>query len=139
MYPPGAEEELAGLRVFAWWNRSVPARIQRSARPVRLRRGVLHVNTSTSAWAAELDFMREQLLSTLRAEVPGCAVRDIRFRVGPLPERPAPRDERPPAPPIVPAAELPEELARELARVGDDEVRDAVARAAGTSLGRRPT
>ena len=55
--------------------------------------------------------------------------------MGPFADPPAPPEKPPPA--VVPlnAAELPPRVARELARIGDDALRDAVTKAACMSLG----
>ncbi len=142
VYPGREPDDVAAIRVFHWWRRAVPERVFRRARPVRLQAGTLYVHTATTAWASELEHWKEQLLASIRRRAPDVHVRAIRFRVGPLPEllegsRPA----RPtPAPVVVPT--LPEQLARALARIDDDGLREAVAAAAGVCLGRaaqRPT
>ena len=58
-YPAREPEEAALLRAFTWWQRAVPERVVARARPVKLYGGTLLVHTATSAWAAELDHMRE--------------------------------------------------------------------------------
>ncbi len=123
-------------RLFAWWVRALPARVVERARPVRLRHGTLHVHCTSSAWAQELSFMSDALLARVQQFAPDLTVRSLRFRVGPLPA--VARDTRwiPPPPPRRPATELPEDVGRALARIGDDELRATVARAAALSLGR---
>jgi len=50
-----------------------------------VRRGVLNVTVSHPALLEELSsFQKPQLLAILRREVPGSAILDIRFRVGPV-------------------------------------------------------
>lgn len=80
--------------------------------------------------------MSDTLLARVRQFAPDLVIRGLRFRVGPLPA--IPRDTRwlPPPPPRRPATELPEDVGRALARIGDDELRSTVARAAAYSLGR---
>ena len=104
-----------------------------------MKNGVLYVHTATSAWAAELDPLREALLDSVQRHAPHAGVRDLRFRVGPLPPLPR-RDQREPRPePAEPTAlvELPESLARALARVPDDALRDVIGAAATVSLARQ--
>ena len=122
--------------MFAWWSRSLPARIQKNAHPIKIRRDELLVHASTSAWANELALMHDDFLNGLRQKLPGSPVRRIRFRVGPLPSPDPPRAKAPVAPPVKPT-EGTEEVARELARLRDDDVRDAVAAAAAQVLARR--
>jgi hypothetical protein len=136
VYPAREPADAAAIRVFTWWRRAVPERVYMRARPVRLASGVLWVHTATSAWAAELEHLKEQLLASVQKHAPEANVRGIRFRVGPLPELPkSTRPERPrPAP--IPLAVLPDALARALAGIDDDDLREAIGQAASVSLGR---
>lgn len=124
------------IRVFHWWRRGVPERIYLRARPVRIHAGTLHVHTATSAWASELELMKESLLQSLQEHAPEARIRAIRFRVGPLPDLPmAVRPQRKaPSPVVIPP--LPESLARALASIDDDDLREAIGTAASVSLGR---
>lgn len=139
VYP--APDHLPAVRVFRWWYRAVPARVAERARPVRLRRGVLLVNVASNAWAHELTYLKEDLVRACRRVAPEAGVRDIWFKVGTLPPKPPRPDPRAPAEPGPlhgeQVAQLPEDLARALARITDDRVRTAVAQAASTSLGKR--
>jgi hypothetical protein len=135
-YPSREPEDVAAIRIFHWWRRAVPERVYTRARPVRVFNGTLHVNTATSAWASELEAWKEQLLSSIRRHAPEARVRSIRFRVGPLPELPVgTRPERPPVIPVI-VAPLPEQLARALASIDDDDLREAIGSAAGVGIGR---
>ena len=134
VYP--APDQLETAKVFAWWSRSVPPRILKHARPVRLSRGVLTVHVSSSVWANELHYLSDDLLSRVRNAAPTSGIQKIRFQVGPLPDIPK-RLQIPPTPaPPVRLASLPEELGRALSRVEDDGLRKAIAEAATTSLAR---
>jgi hypothetical protein len=137
-YPSREPADVAAIRAFRWWRKAVPERVLRRARPVRLVRGVLYIHTATSAWAAELDMLKEELLASVREQAPEAGICDLRFRVGPLPELPkGTRPEKPRPAPIV-LATLPEELARALSRIDDDALRDAIGGAASVALGRDP-
>lgn len=136
VYPAREPDDVAAIRVFHWWRRAVPERVLLRARPVRLHAGTLYVNTATSAWASELEHWKERLVASARRHAPEANVRAVRFRVGPLPELPTgTRPERPSAPPVI-VATLPEDLARVLAAIDDDELRAAIGEAAGIALGR---
>jgi hypothetical protein len=139
--PASEPEDARAMRVFGAFCRSVSERVLSNARPVRFSDGVLMVNTSTSTWANALTFETPDLLGKIRARVPGITVTRIAFRSGPLPELPA-------AAPLPPRIKplgldtLPPQVARELASIGHDGLRDAVARAAATALsipGTQPT
>lgn len=129
---PGRPEDRPLLQTFGWWDRTVPQRIAKNARPVALRRGTLVVHTRTTAWAQELSFHEADLLASVSARVP--SIKRVRVQVGPMPPPPAPP--KPPAPKITPmeVARIPGEIARELARVGDDVLRETLTRAVCTSL-----
>jgi hypothetical protein len=136
VYP--APDQFDTAKVFAWWSRSVPARIVAHARPVRLHRGILIVHVSSSVWANELHYLSDDLLLRLRAHVPDAKIEKIRFQVGPLPDLPKRAPDPPPPPEPVRLASLPEELGRALSRVEDDQLRKAITDAARTSLARGP-
>ena len=137
VYPGKEPEDATMIRALSWWRKAVPKRVFARARPVRLRAGTLYVHTSTSAWAAELYHLRESLLASLHRSAPESRVKALRFQVGPLPELPKPRQNGAALPFEAPAAQLPESLARALAQIDDDSLRDAISRAAGVSLARR--
>jgi len=136
VYPSKEPDDVKAIRAFGFWDKAVPASVAANARPVAFVRGTLIVHAATTVWAQEIDLLAPQLLASLKKLAPRSGVRRLKVKVGRLPPPPAgPRPTRPP-PPAVPVAALPEELARELGRVGDDDVRDAVGKAASISLGR---
>lgn len=136
VYPSKEPDDVKAIRAFGFWEKAVPERVARNARPVALVRGALIVHTTTSVWAQEIDLLKEQLLDSMRKVSPRHGVRYLRAKVGPMPPRINDRKPTRPKAPAVPVASLPEELARELGRVGDDEVRDAITKAAAVGLGR---
>jgi hypothetical protein len=136
VYPSREPADAAAIRVFAWWRRAVPERVYMRARPTRLANGTLWVHTATSAWAAELTHLNEQLLASVQKRAPEAGVRTIRFRVGPLPELPRSTRPEPPRQTPVALAVLPESLARALAAIHDDDLREAIGQAASIAMGR---
>ncbi len=135
VYPSGEPEEVQVIRLMGSWSKIVNRRVLHNARPVRFRHGVLTVHTATSAWADALSLEADDLLAKLRGRVSGLRIRRIAFRTGPLPPLPEQFHERK-RPPLLPLEQLPEELARELAHVADDGLRDAIQTAARATLGR---
>lgn len=117
---------------LAAWVKACGPRVAERARPTKLEHGVLLVRVSTSAWAHELSLLSTELLARLRDA--GVDVRELRFRVGPIEPLPRPpgreRVRR-----VPPPAELPPALASAVARLEDDELREAIAAAARASLG----
>lgn len=137
VYPSHEPEDLRLVRALAWWERHVPARIVKNARPARLARGLLVIHAVTSAWAQELTMLLPRFTPGLIAAVPGLDSKKIKVQVGPLPPRPARRPDPPEIPPLD-LAQLPDGVGRALAAIGDDDLRDAIARAAAQSLAPRP-
>jgi hypothetical protein len=126
----GASRDGAPLPPKAWHD-AVGDRIARRARPMRLENGVLTVRAATAVWAQELTFLAPSIVQRLKAL--GIQVESLRFRVGPIDavDRPL----QPPAVKTVPARRpLPATLDREIARVGDEKLRSAIAGAAAANL-----
>jgi hypothetical protein len=118
-------------RVADAWPAAVGEQIARNAWPARIARdGTLHVNTSSSAWAFELT----QLEATIREKLGEHAPPRLRFAPGPLPEGLTTAEAASPA--TVPEPSDDERVrAAELARsIGDEKLRNLVARAAAASL-----
>jgi hypothetical protein len=130
VYPGRAPEELAAVRVFGAFIRALSPRVLKNARPVRFGRGVLTVHTVNSAWASSLQLESESILMRITRLTPGLRLSKLVFRSGPLPDAalPMPPDEPPKR--SVALEKLPEDIARALAHIHDDTLREAVARAA---------
>lgn len=139
VYPGRSREELDAVRAFGAFMRALSPRILRNARPVKLMKGTLIVHTSNSAWANSLQLESESLLAKIKRVAPDARVRKLLFRAGPLPEAAMPLLHTPlETNPGIPLKELPEEIARELARIHNDEVREAVTRAISIGLASAP-
>jgi predicted nucleic acid-binding Zn ribbon protein len=122
-------------RIVSAWPGAVGDEVARNAWPARVSRdGVLHVSTSSSAWAFELTQLADVVLEQLAAELDDDAPSALRFAPGHLPE-PAPGPS--PAPVSQPVEPSSEQLAKahELASpIADEALRERVARAAALSL-----
>jgi Dna[CI] antecedent, DciA len=120
--------------IVAAWPAAVGDEVARNAWPARISRdGLLHVNTSSSAWSFELTQLAAVVLEQLATRLDDVAPKGLRFAPGHLPEpvaavaTPQPRVAEP----------SPEQLAeaRELASpIEDEELRERVAKAAALSL-----
>src|SRR5579883_2039602 len=113
------------------WRDAVGLRIADRARPVVLDRGVLTVRVATSVWANELSMLAPTILARLCER--GVLVQELRFRVGPI-EPPARPPERRSSQAVPAPAPLPKDIAQQLARIADPELREAVALAASANL-----
>jgi hypothetical protein len=113
------------------WPAAVGEQIARNAWPARLARdGTLHVATADSAWAYELTQLAPQLLGQLGPAAP----KRLKFAPGPLPEAAVPEGSREPWDAPAPGPEERRRAAELAAAIGDDDLRELVARAAAASL-----
>jgi predicted nucleic acid-binding Zn ribbon protein len=118
------------------WPGAVGPTIARNAWPARISRDrTLHVATSSSSWAFELAQLEAEVLRRLREAVGAKAPSRLRFAVGKLPELGL--DDEPERSARARVNPGPEELRRGAALaagIGDDELRNLVAKAAAQSL-----
>ncbi len=117
------------LGVWPAWEQAVGAQVAMHARPVALRDGILYVNVAHPVWLQELTPLRETLLAKLQKLAGKAAVRELRLRVGSLPEQPAAA----PAPSAKPEAArgpIPYELARTIRHVSSSGLRSVMVRVA---------
>jgi hypothetical protein len=114
------------------WPDLVGPAVARAAWPARVSRdGTLHVATTSSTWAFELDRLGPRILGRLQAALGGDAPSGLRFAPGHVP---APSAAPPPADPPAPSDdELVQGLAA-AAAIEDPELRELAARAAAASL-----
>ena len=119
--------------LVALWPQVVGEAVAANAWPARLSRdGVLHVNTSSSAWAFELGHLESEIRSRLGEQAPP----RIRFAPGPLPEpAPAPSEDTQEATPE-PTPEQAEQARGWAAGIESEELRKTVEKAARASLAR---
>ncbi len=134
---PGA----AGMAaIVSAWPAAVGDAVARNAWPAKLARdGTLHVSTSSSAWAFELTQLRGEVLPRLQQQVAGEAVvTGLRFAPGRLPAvaMKAPLEASAAGPQTSPEALA--EAERVAAAVGDETLRNLIARAAAASLSKAP-
>jgi hypothetical protein len=134
VYPGQSREDLDAVRAFGAFMRALSTRVLNNARPVRLLRGTLFVHTSNSAWANSLQLESSALLAKIKRVAPDARIRRLSFRSGPMPEAALPAPYTPLPPREIELRELPEEVARELAHIRDDALREAVTRAAAVGL-----
>ena len=122
------------FRVMAIWERWLPHRMVKNARPTGLHKGVLYVAATTSAWAQEVTLRSTEILEKLRRGAPRASLSSMRVRTGRLPERivpPPPMERR-----VIPLAKLPDVLAVPLENLTDPKLRELFDAAIRTSLGK---
>lgn len=67
--------------VLLYWEETVGREISRNTKPAAFRRGVLLVGVRDSAWAAQLAFLKADLIERLNARVGERVVQDIHWLV----------------------------------------------------------
>jgi hypothetical protein len=79
------EEHLTLAALQNRWAALVGPGLAERTWPARLQRGLLWVTAPDSSWAYQLQFLKAELLGSLRTGMPNCPVTDLRFKVGALP------------------------------------------------------
>ena len=124
--------------IVAAWPASVGVAIARNAWPARLARdGTLHVATSSSAWSFELTQLRGEILPRLQAAVAGEArIAALRFAPGRVPTASPDASEEARTAVVAAGPEASAEAERLTSQIGDETLRNLVAKAAAMSLQR---
>ena len=127
--------------VVAAWPAAVGEAIARNAWPARLARdGTLHVATSSAAWSFELTQLRGDILPRLQEAVGKEApIASLKFAPGRIPTADPAPSEAAPASTFAAAPEARAEAERLTSQIGDETLRNLVARAAAASLQRART
>jgi predicted nucleic acid-binding Zn ribbon protein len=125
----------------AAWARAVGENVARNAWPLRVGRdGTLHVATSSSTWALELDRLGPEVLEKLSADLGEGAPARLRFAVGPVPEAAATEEvNEAPSPSADVAPEAAATASAAAAEIEDPELRELALRAARAALSRPPS
>jgi hypothetical protein len=136
----GDRDTAAISRIVDVWPEAVGEAVARNAWPLRVGRdGTLHVSTSSSTWAFELDRLSPEIAERLAGVLGPFAPAALRFRPGPLPEPPSPHPasvEKPRAEDATTPPEVAAEAASAASAIEDPELREVVERAARASLAR---
>lgn len=133
----GDGETAAISRIVTSWPQAVGEAVARNAWPLRVGRdGTLHVATTSSTWAFELDRLAPEITEQLAALLGDEAPAGLRFRPGPVPEpdRPPAGPDDVPRPAPATSPEVAAEAAEAASAIADPELRELVERAARASL-----
>jgi predicted nucleic acid-binding Zn ribbon protein len=69
-------------KVISVWPEVAGRKLARHTQPVQLRKKVLMVMATESAWLYQANFYKEKLLASLQAKLGKSKVQDIQFRIG---------------------------------------------------------
>ncbi len=119
----GWQERLAGRRIWKVWEEAVGPEVARRAQPADFGRGRLTVRVTNSVWMQQLRLQARYLKRSLNRALGEELVKEITFRLGPV--RSKTSESRPP---VVVPTEVKEALARELAHIEDEDLREAFLR-----------
>ena len=78
---PEFKKKLREQESFSVWDEVLKSDISKNTRPSRIRDGVLFVETTTSAWANELNFLKSDIISKINGRLGDGVVKDIYFHV----------------------------------------------------------
>ena len=73
---------LAEGNVFTDWENIVGKEVAQHSTPISLTEGRLTIQSSSTAWATQLNLMKEDLLKTISSTAPGALVEEL-FIIGP--------------------------------------------------------
>ena len=77
---------LEGAKPASLWSEIVGPEVAKATFVEGFKRGVLYVRTRSNAWSCELSFYKERFIAELNERLGNALVRDIRFRVGSIPD-----------------------------------------------------
>ena len=115
----GLAQRLRQERAIAVWSRVAGPDLAARSRALEVRDGTLWVGVENAAWAAQMSFLRSELLERLRAE--GAAVAAIQFRLARLARGSDPAAPAAPRPTLPPPATREVRLADRLAAPLEDQ------------------
>jgi len=117
------EDKMEQVLLYRLWREAVGDNVSRNACPVLVRRGVLHVNVTSSVWMQELHFLRDMLREKINAGLSGEKINDIRFKVGPVASMVQQHEQSCPLPELDDDEKLATQA--ESAKISDPELREA--------------
>lgn len=119
------EERLDLHQVFLFWEKAVGRDIAVHAKPDVIHGTVLWLVVADSMWMHHLHLQKPLILERINARLQGVSISDLRFRVGDVAEEEMPDRSVKPKRVLRPLTAMPEELAREISEMSDDNMRHA--------------
>jgi predicted nucleic acid-binding Zn ribbon protein len=78
----------AACGIWKQWQDVVGPTIAENARPEAIKGKLLLVNVSSAPWMQQLQFLKAELVEKLNESLGREVVQDIRFKIGPVDDRP---------------------------------------------------
>ena len=127
----GIKSRLKENEVFGVWEDAVGEAVARNCQPKSITEGILVVETRNNVWMQELSMLRQGIMDNINKLMEWDAVREMRFRIGPVedaaqgkPQRSGKKKPRLAAQKPDPKIEL--EMEKALAGIEDEELKDAL-------------
>jgi len=79
---PEFKKKVREAESFLVWDEVLKSDILKNTRPSRIRDGVLFVETTTSSWANELNFLKSDIISKINGRLGDAVIKDIYFHTG---------------------------------------------------------
>ena len=79
-----SDAEFGLKQIWRLWDEAVGETIANNARPAAFKGDILIVHVSSSTWTHQLQFLKNDLISTLNAALGQPLLADIKFKIGPL-------------------------------------------------------
>jgi hypothetical protein len=119
------------FRIRDMWETIVGLHIAKKASPEGVRNGILYVNVESSVWMQELTFMKQQILDRIHQTCESSGVKDIRFKLGKIPQGMEDSDED-----LLPRLSEEEQakIEKQTAAIKDQEVRESLQSLYSTDL-----
>lgn len=128
------EDRMAYAQLYKAWRHAVGEQISRNTHPVGVRGGILFVNVASSVWMQQLAFLKQEILEKLTKDTAVMKLKDIRFKIGPLPQSSRESSSEP-------LSELSasdhEQISRQIEPIADPELRETFRRVIAAHLRNR--
>jgi hypothetical protein len=72
------------VRIRQAWNQVLDAGVRDNAQPAAINKTTLLVHVTSSPWLHQLQFLKKDILSRLKGELPAMGLEDLLFKIGPL-------------------------------------------------------
>ena len=86
----GVGRMLKLCQALSIWEKVVDERVGKHTEAVKIRNSVLYVSTSSTTWAQELSFLKNEFIEKFNAEAGAEVIKDIRFKAKHVPLRDVP-------------------------------------------------
>jgi len=126
----GLRKRIKENEVFLVWEEAVGETVARNCRPKSITEGIMVIETKDNVWMQELSMLRQGIVEKINELLGWDAVRELRFRIGPLDREPLrasiPHKKKPEHPPEKLDLQTEREMEEALAGIEDEELKAAL-------------